>query len=62
MPDFIFIAVVRNFHEAIGSHHALGNSKGSTENLLRDIFNHNINKRGFFICLKTAITELKGTA
>lgn len=48
MPDFIFLAVVRKFSEAISIRHVYGKAKNGTQNMLRDLFNHNYNKRGFF--------------
>lgn len=44
--DFIFLAVVRKLTDAIGIRQI--EEKDKTRNLLRDLYNHNYNKRGYF--------------
>jgi hypothetical protein len=48
MPDFIFLAVIRKLNEAISARHFTKENENSTKQMLRDLFNHNYNKRGFF--------------
>lgn len=44
--DFIFLAVIRKLRDAIGIRQI--EEKDKTRNLLRDLYNHNYNKRGYF--------------
>ena len=47
MSDFIFIAVILRLREAFGIRE-VEQSKNSVRSLLRALYNHNYNKRGFF--------------
>jgi len=49
MADFIFLAVVRKLSDVFGMRHVEDRrARNRTFNLLRDLYNHNYNKRGLF--------------
>ncbi len=53
ISDFIFIAVIRKLKDIFSIRHVKPSKiKDSTTRLLRDILNHNVNKRGFFFLPK----------
>lgn len=57
-PDFIFLAVVRKFREAISMYPTSSKRKQSTKRKFQDLFNHNINKRGFFYLPKHELSGM----
>lgn len=47
--DYIFLAVIRRLTDALGLRQVENKrARSKTETLLRDLYNHNYNKRGFF--------------